>query len=254
MPIIGTGASHGMSARFKPTVTGGTLRSDDTYHYRTFTSNGTFTVSDASLDVSVFVVSGGGGGAGGRIQNETGTCFEDGMFVTCNVQVSYFGGAGAGGLTTVLNTTQLPAAVNIVIGSGGNGGEGRGANAGNGTSGGQGSASTYGGSGPGGGNGGTFNLGGANASHAKTSGLGGSGATAGTTSDTGGAGFTDSTYSASTTTYGVGGSSTVTSNTAAANNTGNGGKGGYGNHAANIVNGGSGIVIVRYLKSAAING
>ena len=254
MAILGSKASHGASSRFKSVVTGGTLRSDDTYFYRTFTSNGNFTVSDVSLDVSVFIVSGGGGGAGGRLRNETGSCFEDGMFVTCNVQVADFGGAGGGGLNTVINTTQSPGAVSIVIGSGGAGGAGRGVNAGIPDSGGQGSPSTYNGSGPGVGNGGTFTLGGANSSHAKTSGLGGSGATAGTTSSTGGAGFTDSTYSVSSTVYGVGGSSTVASNTAAANNTGNGGKGGYGNHAANIVNGGSGIVIVRYLKTAAVNG
>lgn len=248
MPIIGTGASHGTSSRFKSVVTGGTLRSDDTYFYRTFTSNGNFTVSDVSLDVSVFIVSGGGGGAGGYQTQEQGVCFEDGMYVQCNIFTPQFSGAGAGGLTTILNITQSPSAANIVIGSGGGGGGG------GGYAGGQGTVSTYNGSGPGAGSGGTQNLGGANASYAKTSGLGGSGATAGTTSSTGGAGFTDSIYSASSTAYGVGGSSTVGANTAAANNTGNGGKGGYGSHAANIVNGGSGIVIVRYLKTAAVNG
>ena len=66
MPIIGTGASHGMSARLKPVVTGGTLSSDSTYYYRTFTGSSNFTVTGPSLTVDVLVVAGGGNGAYAR--------------------------------------------------------------------------------------------------------------------------------------------------------------------------------------------
>ena len=264
----------------KPIATGGTLRSDGTYHYRTFTSNGTFTVSNKALNVSVFVVSGGGGGAGGgqswsvACQTCEGTCFCcGGIFYTCYYTCNcywanpspFYSGAGGGSLTGIFNFTQPIGSTVITIGAGGAGGAGNGNSPAatptegatatvNGSAGSNGSASGYGGSYTVGvGFGGQPTLGGANATYAKSSGLGGSGATAGTTTSTGGAGFTDSTYSASSTTYGVGGSSTVTTNSAAAANTGNGGKGGYGSHAANIVNGGSGIVIVRYLKTDVSN-
>jgi len=62
MPIIGTGASHGMSARLKPVLTGGTLSSDATYFYRTFTANGTLEVSGSAINVDVLTIAGGGPG------------------------------------------------------------------------------------------------------------------------------------------------------------------------------------------------
>jgi hypothetical protein len=75
-PILGIIAS---SKPAKPTVTGGTLTSDATYYYRTFTGSGTLTVSNANLAISYLVVGGGGsgnylpgGGAGGYIAT-TGT-------------------------------------------------------------------------------------------------------------------------------------------------------------------------------------
>jgi NAD(P)-dependent dehydrogenase (short-subunit alcohol dehydrogenase family) len=61
MPIIGTGASHGVSARLKPVVTGGTLSSDSTYFYRTFTGNGSLSLSGPSLTADVLMIAGGGG-------------------------------------------------------------------------------------------------------------------------------------------------------------------------------------------------
>jgi hypothetical protein len=81
-----------------PTVTGGTLTSDATYYYRTFTNNATLSVSSAALTADVLVVGGGGGGGSW-----------------------YGGGGGAGGL--IYNSAySLP--INtypIVIGSGGAG-------------------------------------------------------------------------------------------------------------------------------------
>jgi hypothetical protein len=64
MPIIGTRASHGTSSRFKSVVSGGTLTSDATYYYRTFTGNGTLTVSDSTLTCDVLIGAGGGSGGG----------------------------------------------------------------------------------------------------------------------------------------------------------------------------------------------
>jgi len=64
MPIIGTGASHGASSRFKSVVSGGTLSSDATYFYRTFTGNGTLIVSASTLTCDVLIGAGGGSGGG----------------------------------------------------------------------------------------------------------------------------------------------------------------------------------------------
>ena len=63
-----------------PTASGGTLTSDATYYYRTFTSTGNFAVSNLPLAVDILVVAGGGsggvqvgggGGAGGLILNSS---------------------------------------------------------------------------------------------------------------------------------------------------------------------------------------
>jgi len=74
-PIISTFAnasSKGFSSSsiVKPTVTGGTLTSDATYYYRTFTANGTLTISNASLNCDYRVL--GGGGGGGYAKGELG--------------------------------------------------------------------------------------------------------------------------------------------------------------------------------------
>lgn len=67
-------------------VTGGTLTSDSTYYYRTFTGNGTLSVSNGPLsNVDYLVVA--GGGAGGNYTNNTG------------------GGGGAGGLRSTVGAT-----------------------------------------------------------------------------------------------------------------------------------------------------
>ena len=48
-----------------PSATGGTITSDSTYYYHTFTSNGTFTPSK-NLTCDYIVIAGGGSGGGGR--------------------------------------------------------------------------------------------------------------------------------------------------------------------------------------------
>jgi hypothetical protein len=80
-------------------ASGGTLTSDATYYYRTFTANGTFTVSDSSLPADIFMIAGGGGG-GGQGGN-------DGS-----------GGGGAGG-AVYAQTTLAIGSYSITVGGGG---------------------------------------------------------------------------------------------------------------------------------------
>jgi hypothetical protein len=91
-----------------PTVSGGTLTSDSTYYYRTFTETGTLTVSNSSLNTDTLIVAGGGGGG---------------------YQVG--GGGGAGGYVQLSNYSIPVGSSSITIGSGGAGGTG-GSRSGNG--------------------------------------------------------------------------------------------------------------------------
>ena len=58
MTILGIIAS---ASAPRSVVTGGTLTSDATYFYRTFTSSGTLDVANLALLADYFVVGGGGG-------------------------------------------------------------------------------------------------------------------------------------------------------------------------------------------------
>mgnify|MGYP006921282588 CR=1 FL=1 len=78
-----------------PTVTGGTLTSDSTYYYRTFTSTNSFSTT-GTLSCDILVVAGGGPGG---------------------AQVG--GGGGAGGLQVFTNQSLNAASYNCEIGSGG---------------------------------------------------------------------------------------------------------------------------------------
>lgn len=57
--------SSSVTPNVNPTVTGGTLSSDATYYYRTFTSNGTLSISGKSMQFDFLVIGGGGGGGYG---------------------------------------------------------------------------------------------------------------------------------------------------------------------------------------------
>lgn len=57
-------ATFSISVNF-PSVSGGTLTSDATYYYNTFTSNGNLVISGATLTADVLIVGGGGGGGCG---------------------------------------------------------------------------------------------------------------------------------------------------------------------------------------------
>jgi hypothetical protein len=94
--------SFSINAPF-PTISGGTLTSDSTYYYRTFTSSSNLIVSANTLNCNYLVVA-GGGGAGG-----------------CGLNNSATGGGGAGGyLSGTTTLSQLTYA--ITVGSGGSGG------------------------------------------------------------------------------------------------------------------------------------
>lgn len=92
-------ASNSVTPNPLPVVTGGTLTSDATYYYRTFTGNGTLAVSNAAITADVLIVAGGGAGAG------SGN-YSDG------------GGGGAGGLVG-LSSQSLNGSLSVVIGAGG---------------------------------------------------------------------------------------------------------------------------------------
>lgn len=86
----------------KPTVTGGTLTSDATYYYRTFTSSGTLAVSNASLGCDYLMVAGGGGGGNLTFYNNAGG-----------------GGGGGGGVIYSTSQTLTANSYSITVGSGG---------------------------------------------------------------------------------------------------------------------------------------
>jgi hypothetical protein len=95
----GTSAASSVSNSVTPvalTVTGGTLSSDATYNYRTFTSSGTLNVT-GSINADILVVA-GGGGAGG--------------FASA-------GGGGAGGLVYLSSQSLTTNSYSITVGAGG---------------------------------------------------------------------------------------------------------------------------------------
>jgi hypothetical protein len=83
MPILGVVASG--SFQPIPVVTGGTLTSDATFYYRTFTSNGSLTISNATLTGDYLVVAGGRNGGSSQ------------RFVCCGYAVGIVGGGGGAG-------------------------------------------------------------------------------------------------------------------------------------------------------------
>ena len=118
-------------------VSGGTLSSDSTYYYRTFTNNGTLSVSNGSLTMECLVI--GGGGAGGYTTNgwsgggggSGGAVYHSGLsFSSGNYSATV--GAGAAGPTANVAGNRAPNGVNsslttsgsTMIAYGGGGGAG----------------------------------------------------------------------------------------------------------------------------------
>ncbi|KKQ06027.1 MAG: hypothetical protein US16_C0027G0005 [Candidatus Moranbacteria bacterium GW2011_GWE2_36_40] len=276
--ITGTGFLVGSIS-----ATGGTITTDGDYTVHTFTTNGTFT-ADASLPVEVLVVAGGGGSAGGYeggAGGGGGVQYHSGWQVSAGTPVGVtVGTGGAAGPTSTNGTNGGNSAFDSLIANGGGGGGnyagGAGAVPGSGGSGGgasrgavggtsnQGSvngSTSYGhagGNGPGGGGqsggggGGAGAIGG-NTASSDTGGVGGVGiasSISGASTYYGGGGGGSSNYSTVAGGNGGGGTggSQYTSPTAGTANTGGGGGGERMNGIGK--NGGSGIVIVRYLTNS----
>jgi len=98
-------ASNQITTDPSPVVTGGTLTTDGTYFYRTFTSSGTLSVTSGSINAT-YIMGGGGGGGGGRF-----------LHVSSG---GAGGGGGAGGFRAPASAT-LSGNYTITIGAGGAG-------------------------------------------------------------------------------------------------------------------------------------
>tara|TARA_B110000858_G_scaffold168216_1_gene196599 strand:- start:2085 stop:3638 length:1554 start_codon:yes stop_codon:yes gene_type:complete len=235
------------------TATGGTITTDGSYKIHTFTSSGTFAVSDAAHGVMEYMLiagggagggstgycwSGGGGGAGGYIAN---TAFS---VSAQNYSVVIGGGGGANNTGSGGAGGNSSFAGNTAIGGGGGGvgsypgGGSNGGGGGSGGGGGQGTTVTSGGSRVGGqGNVGSSSRTAAGGGYAGGGGGGVGGAGGYNTAGAGGV----NDITGSNVTYGTGG--TIAN---AATTTANLGNGGNSNSCAPHA-GGSGVFIVRYL-------
>jgi hypothetical protein len=123
-----TASAASNTLRMGPVLSGGTLSSDSTYYYRTFTSTSSLSVSTAPISVSVLAIggggsggiSGGGGGAGAVVHSSSRTLSPQvyslaigagSSAATTNGVNTTFGsvitanGGGAGGNATASNTT-----------------------------------------------------------------------------------------------------------------------------------------------------
>lgn len=265
----------------KTSVTGGTITTSGGYKIHTFTSSSTLTVScPSSLSTETLVIAGGGGGANaGSGGGAGGYVYNSAYVIAAGAFPITVGGGGAGGVGTQVPGTKGGNSIFSTItaegggagvshfgSAGGNGGSGGGGpirNAAPASTGGTASQGYPGGAGM------------VSASWAGTSGggggAGGAGQQAGNTSTVkgdGGIGLANSISGASVTYAGGGGAGEIVSTrfglggsgiggngvvnnagTAGATNTGSGGGGGsyLAPNYFNGGNGGSGIVIVRYL-------
>jgi hypothetical protein len=261
-----TSASNSVTPIDPPVVTGGTLSSDATYYYRTFTANGSLVVTNGSVVADYALIGGGGAGNWSFFSN-----FDNG---TGYGQAFQGGNGGAGGYRNA-NAQTLSGTYNITIGGGGSapvqGGSGPGSgnpttgfslSATGGGHGGDKAGGNGGGGGSGGGAGGQWNNQYGPGDSGSATGSGGIGSqggngTGGYPGAGGGSGTTPGTAGNSGvnifsmgTTYGIGGGNR-------GGNTGDGGAGGSittarysGSNAGDGFAGSSGIVIVRYTRAS----
>ena len=271
---IGTGSytSSVSSTPSFPSVSGGTLTSDSTYYYRSFTTNDTLSVSIGSVSMDYILVGGGGGSGGGGDSGYFSGGGGAGGFLsgTTSLAVASYpviiGSGGAGGTQSAdvgvagTNGSNSTAIGLTALGGGGGGGNsttilgisGKGRDGASGGGGALYSTTSGGGSGTTGqGNAGGGTTGASGGGGGGSSGVGGTGSGTGGTAGAG----TSSSINGSAVIYAGGGagrnngstpSGGTAPNTNGANNTGNGGGGIY---ATSGRNGGSGIFIVRYTKS-----
>jgi len=252
-------ASNSLIPLNLPSVSGGTLSSDATYYYRTFDSNGSLVVSNASLNMEYWII--GGGGAGGIGDSYYGPAWECGN-ATLD-RASYGAGGGGGGIQNSSTTVSVGTHA-VTVGAGGNG-NGSASSIFSVTAGGGNAGASYGGAGgssgspqsrPGGGNSSTqsgtlyCNLDGESFTFPSflrswSGGGGGAGSNGGNGSGGNGSGGGGLSYLG--TMYSAGGNAGGGGSGSA-----NTGRGADGNSGGTYYSGGSGRVIVRYLKSAVI--
>ena len=100
----GVGTSSSPSAPVTlgpPEVSGGSLTSDATYYYRTFTSSSSLTVSKGPVTMDILRIAGGGAGGGGASQYYAA------------------GGGGAGGYVYTTGQSMSPTSYTVTVGGGG---------------------------------------------------------------------------------------------------------------------------------------
>jgi hypothetical protein len=270
----------------KPSLTGGTVTSDATYYYRMFTGSGTLTVSNGPVTADILVVAGGGGG--GKALGGGGGAGGYQSFLSQSLgSGSYTVTVGSGGAgATSQNTTRGSSGGNSQFGAltasvGGGGGTGQSylyPNGTGGASGGSGGGGARNNNAGGAGTPGQGNNGGSGSNSANAyagGGGGGAGAVGGNGSGSaagaggvglqwlngayyaggGGAGSNGSGASAGGVGGGGNGSDDTGSYPPAGNGIANSGGGGGGlgagdNSGLNGGAGGSGIVVLRYPKTA----
>jgi len=259
----------------KPVLTGGTLTSDATYYYRTFTANDTLGVTNGPISCDILIVAGGasgardggGGGAGGYLP-KTGQSITTGSYSVVIGQ----GGASVS-VGNVRGNSGTDSSINSLVATGGGGGGddqsatiSTGLSGGSGGGGGNPNVAGTGAGGAGntpstspsqGNNGGlgrqnvpSYNVGGGGGG---AGGVGGDAGTNSTSPGARGASVTTSSYGTSSVTYCGGGLGAAdrSSNATLTANTGFGGDAGYYNSGYYpSTAGASGVVVVKYLKSA----
>ena len=292
----GTSIASSASASVTPanlsTVTGGTLSTDATYNYRTFTSTNNLVVSNATLSADILVIAGGGSGGDGGMNGGGGAGGLLGFTSQSLTAGTYTCTVGGGGPSNTNGVDSQFGSLTLVKGGGYGKGIAGGSGGGNQGTGGAGTAGPprqgYDGSSSNGvgyncwpiGGGGGAGAAGNPPPNNSTGGAGGSGTnvystwlSAITPQMTGVTGW----GAATTTGYIAGGGGGGTYGTAGNNGVGHtvgvGGAGGGGNGCTTAngtvgitntgggggggrdsvgMSGGSGIIIVRYLKSAAV--
>lgn len=249
MPLLSTlGAASARGFRGGTDVgfieaTGGSTADSGDYRYHTFTSDGSFEVTNAPSNKTVdyLLVAGGGGGSTGG-GGGGGVLIVSGGSITRGTYPITIGAGGALSGSTATNGEDTTFNGKTAIGGGGGGntlpggknGAAGGCGGGAGATGGAGGAGLQPTSMDGG-----YGYVGATGGTAGTGGGGGAGATG--SGDTGGIGRSGSPLSAST--FAAGGDSTHGTPVAGSANTGDGG-GGYIDGSTDA--GGSGIVVIRY--------
>lgn len=88
-------ASNSIQVVQLSSVTGGTLSSDSTHYYRTFTSTSDLSVSNSALTADVMVIGGGGGGGVGGGGGAGGFRVLTGVSLAPNTYTATIGGGGA---------------------------------------------------------------------------------------------------------------------------------------------------------------